>query len=70
MPSKPMSLLTIKALSAAIGRQGVLHDINLTLSEGDWLAVVGGSGAGKSTLLRLIMGLRKPARPSAGHITF
>lgn len=70
MPSKPMSLLTIDALSAAIGRQGVLHDINLELHHGDWLAVVGGSGAGKSTLLRLIMGLRKPARPSAGHITF
>lgn len=35
----------------------VLRDVNLTLQEGEFVAVVGRSGCGKSTLLRLIAGL-------------
>jgi ABC-type glutathione transport system ATPase component len=70
LPSNPTPVLAINALSAQIGRQGVLRDISLEISAGDWLAVVGGSGAGKSTLLRLIMGLRRPARPTSGEIVF
>lgn len=34
------------------------------------MGVVGGSGAGKSTLLRVIMGLRRPAKPVAGKIVY
>ncbi|MEK4252419.1 ABC transporter ATP-binding protein [Paenibacillus sp. FSL W7-1287] len=37
-----------------------LRDINLTIYEGDRIALVGNNGAGKSTLLRLIAGIRKP----------
>lgn len=36
----------------------------------EWLAVVGSSGSGKSTLLRAIMGLKRPARPTTGHMQF
>jgi NitT/TauT family transport system ATP-binding protein len=39
-----------------------LTDIDLTLKEGEFLAIVGPSGCGKSTLLKLISGLTKPAR--------
>ena len=35
----------------------VLHDINLTVAEGEFLAIVGFSGSGKTTLLSLIAGL-------------
>ena len=35
----------------------VLRDINLTVPDGEFLALVGPSGCGKSTLLRLIAGL-------------
>jgi energy-coupling factor transporter ATP-binding protein EcfA2 len=35
----------------------VLHDVSLTIDEGEFLLVVGPSGAGKSTLLRCINGL-------------
>ncbi len=35
----------------------VLHDINLTINDGEFYAIVGRSGAGKSTLLRCINGL-------------
>ncbi|MEP2718297.1 ATP-binding cassette domain-containing protein [Pseudophaeobacter sp.] len=57
-------------MSAIIGGQAVLQDVTLEMAATDWLAVVGGSGAGKSTLLRAIMGLTRPARPTAGRMTF
>ena len=38
----------------------VLHNINLTVSPGDFAMVVGPNGGGKSTLLRLMLGLLKP----------
>jgi phospholipid/cholesterol/gamma-HCH transport system ATP-binding protein len=37
-----------------------LNGINLTVSRGETLAVLGRSGTGKSVLLRLIIGLQKP----------
>jgi putative ABC transport system ATP-binding protein len=43
----------------------VLADINLTVSQGDFIALMGPSGSGKSTLLNLIAGIDKP---SSGEI--
>lgn len=40
----------------------VLSDINLTIREHDFIAVIGPNGGGKSTLIRLILGLLKPDR--------
>jgi len=50
------------------GRQKieVLHNINLDIAQGDFLALMGPSGSGKTTLLNLIGGLDTP---SAGTIT-
>ncbi|TWF94452.1 ABC transporter ATP-binding protein [Saccharopolyspora dendranthemae] len=42
-----------------------LHDINMSLGEGDRVALVGHNGAGKSTLLRLLSGIYEPTRGSA-----
>lgn len=38
----------------------ILHDVTLTASPGEFIALVGGSGSGKSTLLRLLLGFEKP----------
>ena len=32
----------------------VLHDINLTIAQGEFLAIMGQSGSGKSTLINII----------------
>ncbi len=44
-----------------------LRDLNLTIGDGEWLAVQGRTGHGKTTLLQILGGLD---RPSAGTITF
>ncbi len=42
------------------GSGRILHDISITVPEGDFLAIIGPNGGGKTTLLRLILGLLKP----------
>ena len=44
--------------------RAVFADVDLSLSPGDYVAVMGESGAGKSTLLNLIAGLDSPDRGS------
>lgn len=40
--------------------QMILENINLTVNQNDFLAIIGPNGGGKSTLLKLILGLLKP----------
>ena len=42
----------------------VLHDIDLTIRQGERVALVGASGAGKTTLARLIAGIQEPSTGS------
>lgn len=41
------------------GRE-ILHDLSITIEEGDFICLLGQSGCGKSTLLRLLAGLEYP----------
>jgi NitT/TauT family transport system ATP-binding protein len=43
----------------------VLHDINLSVADGEFVCLLGPSGCGKSTIVNLVAGLE---RPSAGTI--
>jgi ABC-type nitrate/sulfonate/bicarbonate transport system ATPase subunit len=47
------------------GAVAALADVDLTISDGEFLAVLGRSGSGKSTLLRIVAGLEEP---SAGTV--
>lgn len=38
----------------------VLEDIDLTMTQGDFLGLVGPNGSGKSTLIKIILGLLHP----------
>ena len=59
------AIVEIRGLSKAYQRGGqvvpVLTDINLDISAGDFIALMGPSGSGKSTLLNLIAGIDKPS---------
>src|SRR5262249_42356221 len=65
-----MAFLSLKHVSKSYGSNGtrteVLHDINLEVEKGEFVAIVGYSGAGKTTLISLIAGL---LRPDTGAIT-
>ena len=60
-------MLTIEGLSAGYGRLQVIHELDMSVGEGELVALVGANGAGKSTTLRAISAL---LRPSAGTVTF
>ncbi len=63
------TLVEVESVSKSYQRNGlripVLENINLSVPEGEFLALMGPSGSGKSTLLNLIAGID---RPDAGSI--
>src|SRR5665213_565291 len=65
-----MAFLELQNVSKGYGlgakRAEVLHDLNLKITEGEFVAIVGYSGAGKTTLMSLIAGLQ---RPDTGSVT-
>lgn len=60
-------MLKIENLSAGYGDVVVLRRINLEVSEGQIVALIGANGAGKTTTLKTVSGL---LRPSKGKIFF
>lgn len=60
-----MSLIEVKGLCKSFGDLTVLKDVDLTVEQGERIAIIGGSGCGKSVFLRSIELLHKP---EAGHI--
>ncbi len=53
-------LVELNNVSKNFGKLRVLERINLTVYNGESIAIVGKSGCGKTTLLRLIAGLENP----------
>ena len=50
-------ILTLREISLTFGQYPILENINLTVSEGERLCLVGRNGCGKSTLLEVASGL-------------
>ncbi len=55
MPASP-PLLTLKNIALGFGRQPLLSDVEISVGEGERLALVGRNGSGKSTLLKIMAG--------------
>ena len=54
------SIIEIRNLSFAYSGHPVLEEINLSVREGDFVAMIGPNGGGKTTLLKLMLGLLMP----------
>ncbi|MCD2173598.1 ABC transporter ATP-binding protein [Rhizobium sp. C4] len=62
-----MAKITLNNVTKSWGETHVLKPMNLTIENGEFVAILGPSGCGKSTTLFLLAGLYAP---SAGEITF
>lgn len=58
--------LRIESLSAGYGQAVILHDVSLSLAQGETLALLGRNGTGKTTLMNTIAGA---TRQHAGRIS-
>jgi branched-chain amino acid transport system ATP-binding protein len=53
-------MLEVRNLSVRYGKHAALHDVSLSVAEGETVVILGANGAGKSSLLRAIAGLVTP----------
>ncbi|MBM4113083.1 MAG: ABC transporter ATP-binding protein [Phycisphaerae bacterium] len=63
--SPPAPVIETRDLVRKFGSQTVLDGVNLAISPGETVVIMGGSGCGKSTLLRHLIG---SLRPTSGSI--
>ena len=61
-----MPLLELAGVTAGYGHRRVLHEVDLSVDEGEIVAILGANGAGKTTTLRAISGVIQ----RVGRITF
>lgn len=57
-------LLELDHISKIYGDLHAVDDLNLTVPEGEWLAIVGSSGSGKTTLMNMIGCMDTPSKGS------
>lgn len=60
-----MATLELRGIKKHFGSIHAVDGVDLTIAEGEFLAILGPSGCGKSTLMRMIAGLEAP---SAGEV--
>ena len=72
-PSVGATIVRLRGVAAGYDGNPALHDVDLSVSRGEVVAVMGRNGAGKSTLLGVLAGLRPPSAGSvdvAGDVTY
>lgn len=62
-----MALLELSNISYVANNKSIIHDVSLSVNQGDYITIVGPSGSGKSTLLKLCSDL---ISPTSGTITY
>src|SRR5271156_6478670 len=60
-------MLVVEQLDVAYGQIQALRGVDLTVNEGEFVAVLGPNGAGKSTLMKAVIGVH---RQRTGSIRF
>ena len=60
-----MPVVRLRNTTVRYGARTVFQDLDLDVSPGEFLAILGPNGSGKTTLLRVLLGL---IRPSAGVV--
>lgn len=60
-----MPIIETKSLSKYYGDVRGIHDINLSVEEGEFFGFIGPNGSGKSTAIRTLLGLIKPTNGTA-----
>ncbi len=60
--SNVMAAIEIQGVSVEAGGNRLVSDVDLSVSTGEVVGVIGASGSGKTTLLRLMAGLTTPTR--------
>ncbi|MFQ5534828.1 MAG: zinc ABC transporter ATP-binding protein ZnuC [Sphingomonadales bacterium] len=66
------TLITLDGVRLSLGGKRILDGINLTVSRGEIVTLIGPNGSGKTTLVRVLLGLLSPDRGSvrpAGQLT-
>ena len=53
-------IIDVDDVTFAYGETTAVEDVSLTISDGDFLGLIGPNGSGKTTLLHLMIGLRSP----------
>jgi zinc transport system ATP-binding protein len=65
LPINP--IIELSGINMRRDNKRILTDVNLTVNDGDFLAVTGPNGGGKTTLLRIIL---KLLRPTSGTVKY
>ena len=61
-----MSYLNLTNIAKSFGPRSILHNISLSLAEGEFVSIVGASASGKTTLVKIASGL---ATADSGSVT-
>jgi zinc/manganese transport system ATP-binding protein len=60
-----IAAVEMRGAEVRIGARSIWREVNLTIGQGEFVALLGENGSGKSTLLRVLLGA---LRPSAGEV--
>src|SRR5690242_7999574 len=60
--SPPIPAIEMRSVEKRFGPVVAVHEVNLAVKEGEFMALLGPSGCGKTTTLRMIAGLEQPTR--------